>query len=230
VPVRPIVIQRNARPLVSLKKVGYVYAKGTPWAHRALTKVDLEIWPSEGVVITGPNGSGKSTLAWLLAGLTAPTEGDALLDGRPIVEESDRVGIAFQHARLQLLRPTVIGDVSLNTDEERARRALQTVGLDPDTMGERRVDDLSGGEQRRVALAGLLVRQPSLIVLDEPYAGLDDEARQSLASALRSLRRISGVAVVVVTHDLDNAEVLGERLVTLEQGTVVNEAALGATA
>ncbi|HEV8064430.1 MAG TPA: ATP-binding cassette domain-containing protein, partial [Acidimicrobiales bacterium] len=141
----------GTRPLVWLKEVGYTYAQGTPWAHRALTNVDLQLWPGEGVVITGPNGSGKSTLAWILAGLTPPTEGDALLDSRPIVEEAERVGIAFQHARLQLLRPTVMKDVSLGADEERARRALVTVGLDPDLMGPRRVDDLSGGEQRRVA-------------------------------------------------------------------------------
>jgi energy-coupling factor transporter ATP-binding protein EcfA2 len=226
----PAPARRSSRPLVWLKEVGYTYAQGTPWAHMALSKVDLQLWPGEGVVITGPNGSGKSTLAWILAGLTPPTEGDALLDSRPIMEDSQRVGIAFQHARLQLLRPTVMKDVSLGSDEERARRALLTVGLDPDAMGPRRVDDLSGGEQRRVALAGLLVRQPDLIVLDEPYAGLDDEARSSLASALANLRRTSGVAVVVVTHDLDNAEVLGDRLITLAEGTVVGEQALGSPA
>ncbi len=220
-------LHRGDRPLVWLKEVGYVYAQGTPWARRALSKVSLQLWRGEGVVITGPNGSGKSTLAWILAGLTPPTEGDALLEARPIVEEAQRVGIAFQHARLQLLRPTVLKDVSLNSDEAGARRALITVGLDPDSMGPRKVDDLSGGEQRRVALAGLLVRRPDLIVLDEPYAGLDDDARISLATALASMRRTSGVAVAVVTHDLDNAEVLGDRLITLAGGTVAGERPLG---
>jgi len=177
-------------------------------------------------VLTGPNGSGKSTLAWLLAGLTVPTEGSALLEGEPIAGQPGRVGIAFQHARLQLLRPRVMADVRLGADEDRARRALLAVGLDPDTMGPRRVDDLSGGEQRRVALAGMLVRKPDLIVLDEPYAGLDDEARSSLARTLESLRRLSGVAVVVVTHDLDDAEVLGERLIHLKDGHITTEEAL----
>jgi ABC-type multidrug transport system ATPase subunit len=119
-----------------------------------------------------------------------------------------------------------MADVQLGADEDRARRALLAVGLDPDTMGPRRVDDLSGGEQRRVALAGMLVRKPDLIVLDEPYAGLDDEARSSLARTLESLRRLSGVAVVVVTHDLDDAEVLGERLIHLEDGRITTEEAL----
>jgi energy-coupling factor transporter ATP-binding protein EcfA2 len=219
-------MQRGSQPLVRLAEVGYVYSQGSPWAHRALQSVDLDLWRGEGVVLTGPNGSGKSTLAWLLAGLTVPTEGTALLDGEPIVDSPGRVGISFQHARLQLLRPTVLADVRLGADEARARRALLAVGLDPDEMGPRRVDDLSGGEQRRVALAGLLVREPDLIVLDEPYAGLDDEARASLARTLASLRRLSGVAVAVVTHDLDNAEVLGERLIHLDDGRITHEEAL----
>jgi energy-coupling factor transport system ATP-binding protein len=219
-------VKRGTRPLVHLSEVGYVYSQGSPWAHRALQSIDLDLWSGEGVVLTGPNGSGKSTLAWLLAGLTVPTEGEALLDGEPIADSPARVGISFQHARLQLLRPTVLADVQLGADEQRARRAMLAVGLDPDEMGPRRVDDLSGGEQRRVALAGLLVREPDLIVLDEPYAGLDDEARVSLARTLESLRRLSGVAVVVVTHDLDNAEVLGERLIHLDAGRITHEESL----
>ncbi len=218
--------QRHRRPLVTLAGVGYVYALGSPWAHRALDGIDLDLYQGEGVVLSGPNGSGKSSLAWLLAGLTTPTEGTALLEGEPIAAQPGRVGITVQHARLQLLRPTVLVDVQLGADEDRARRALLAVGLDPDSMGPRRVDDLSGGEQRRVALAGMLVRQPDLIVLDEPYAGLDYEARVSLARTLTGLRRLSGVAVVVVTHDLDNAEMLGERLIFLDAGRITHEEAL----
>jgi len=105
--------------------------------------------------------------------------------------------------------------------------ALQSVGLDPVTMGPRRVDELSGGEQRRVALAGLLVRDPVLLVLDEPYAGLDDEARAGLASVLSRLRDEREMATVVVSHDLDNAELLGDRLIVLEDGRVANERSVG---
>jgi energy-coupling factor transport system ATP-binding protein len=220
----------DTEPLVRLRSVGYEYASGTPWAHHALYAVDLDIRPGEGVVVTGPNGSGKSTLAWLLAGLTVPTSGEALLDGAPISEQLGRAGIAFQHARLQLLRPTVLADVALGCEEVLARRALRDVGLDPDEFGERRVDALSGGEQRRVALAGLLVREPELIVLDEPYAGLDDEARLVLAGVLSTLRSSRGVAVVVVSHDLENAELLGERLVRLEGGRIATEDSLGVRA
>jgi energy-coupling factor transport system ATP-binding protein len=223
---QPGTARRRGEPLVTLEDVGYVYAQASPWAHRALEGIQLELWRGEGVVLTGPNGSGKSTLAWLLAGLTEPTEGAVLLDGEPVATQPGRVGISFQHARLQLLRPTVMADVRLGADEDRARRALQTVGLDPDAMGPRRVDNLSGGEQRRVALAGMLVRKPDLIVLDEPYAGLDDEARTALGRTLEQLRRLSGVTVVVVTHDLDDAEVLGERLIHLDGGHITGEESL----
>ena len=214
--------------LMRLEGAGYVYAAGTPWAHRALEPVDLVIDRAEGVVVTGANGSGKSTLAWLLAGLTAPTEGAVLLGGEPVSDRPERAGIAFQHARLQLLRSTVMADVSIAGDELSARRALRSVGFDPDEMGPRRVDELSGGEQRRVALAGLLVREPDLVVLDEPFAGLDDRARRSLAEVLARLRREQRLTVVVVSHDLDDAELIGERLVVLEAGRLVSEAAVGA--
>jgi energy-coupling factor transport system ATP-binding protein len=178
-------------------------------------------------VVTGDNGSGKSTLAWILAGLSSPTEGEALLEGKPIVAGTGSVGIAFQHARLQLIRPTALADVAYGADEDRAAAAMRSVGLDPVTMGPRRVDELSGGEQRRVALAGLLVRDPVLLVLDEPYAGLDDEARVGLASILARLRDERDIATVVVSHDLDNAELLGDRLIVLDGGRVAGEHVFG---
>jgi len=181
-------------------------------------------------VVTGDNGSGKSTFAWILAGLLAPTEGEVLLEGQAVVAGTGAVGISFQHARLQLIRPTVLSDVEYGADKDRAAAALRSVGLDPVTMGPRRVDELSGGEQRRVALAGLLVRDPVLLVLDEPYAGLDDEARAGLATILARLRDERKMATVVVSHDLDNAELLGDRLVILESGRVVGERTVGSRA
>jgi len=220
--------RRPRASLLQLKGVGYVYAQGTPWAWRALEGVDLDVAEGEGVVVSGSNGSGKSTLAWVIAGLSAPTEGDVLLAGDPVVPGAAAVGIAFQHSRLQLIRATVLADVAYGADDDRATAAMRSVGLDPRTMGERRVDELSGGEQRRVALAGLLVRGPRLLVLDEPYAGLDDEARQSLAVVLSDLRSEQSIATVVVSHDLDNAELLGRRLVRLEAGRIVSDEPLGA--
>jgi energy-coupling factor transport system ATP-binding protein len=222
-PDEPEWSHRPRRSFLRVRELGYVYANGTPWARRALEGIDLDLRRGEGIVVTGDNGSGKSTLAWILAGLLVPTEGEVLIEGQPVVAGTGAVGISFQHARLQLIRPTVLSDVSYGADKDRATAALRSVGLDPLTMGPRRVDELSGGEQRRVALAGLLVRDPVLLVLDEPYAGLDDEARAGLAAILARLRDEREMATVVVSHDLDNAELLGDRLVTLEAGRVAGE-------
>ena len=218
---------RAPEPLLAVRGLGFVYANGTPWAHRALAGVDLALGRGEGLVVTGDNGSGKSTLAWILAGLLPPTEGEALLAGEPVIAGTGAVGISFQHARLQLIRPTVLADVGYGADNQRAADALRAVGLDPATMGPRRVDELSGGEQRRVALAGLLVRDPVLLVLDEPYAGLDDEARVGLAAILARLREEREMATLVVSHDLENAELLGDRMIVLESGRVVRETRFG---
>jgi energy-coupling factor transporter ATP-binding protein EcfA2 len=212
--------------LVRLRGVGYVYAAGTPWSHRALSGLDLDVERGEGIVVTGANGSGKTTLAWILGGLMAPTEGIALIGPERLDAAPARVAVSFQHARLQLMRATVLRDVAIGADEAAARAALAEVGLDPDEFGPRRVDDLSGGEQRRVALAGLLVRRPELLVLDEPYAGLDDDARLALAVVLRNLRRHYGISTVVVSHDLDNAEMLGDRVVRLDAGRILAEEVL----
>jgi energy-coupling factor transport system ATP-binding protein len=135
------------------------------------------------------------------------------------------VGVAFQHARLQLFRPTVFGDVAFgaNLDRDTVAGALEQVGLDPVEMSERRIDELSGGQQRRVALAGLLVRRPRLLVLDEPLAGLDDETRTTLVSVLARLRDHHGVATVVVSHDLDAAPGLADRLVVIDGGHLVTD-------
>jgi energy-coupling factor transport system ATP-binding protein len=225
--VAPQDIVRSATPspLVRMKGVGFVYARRSPWAHRALRDVNLSVEEGEGLVVWGHNGSGKTTLAWIMAGLLIPTEGEATLDGRPLQDCVGHVGVAFQHARLQLFRPTVSGDVAFgaNLDRETVAGALEEVGLDPVEMSERRIDELSGGQQRRVALAGLLIRRPRLLVLDEPLAGLDDETRETLLAVLGQLRDRHGVATVVVSHDLDAAPGLADRLVVLDNGRLVGD-------
>jgi energy-coupling factor transporter ATP-binding protein EcfA2 len=206
-----------------LRGVGHVYGARTPWAHRALEGVELEIRAGEGVVVAGANGSGKTTLAWVLAGLVVPSEGEALVGGTPASTRIGQVGLGFQHARLQLLRPTVLADVAYGSDLHNAATALREVGLDPDQVGGRRVDELSGGEQRRVALAGILARAPVAVVLDEPLAGLDEETRGALEEVLARLRDERGIATVVVAHDLEAAGNLGDRLVILAGGRVVSD-------
>jgi energy-coupling factor transporter ATP-binding protein EcfA2 len=215
-----------AQVVLELDRVGYVYGAGTPWAHRALEDVSLAVHAGESIVVSGPNGSGKSTLAWVIAGLLGPTEGRATLDGEIIRPGPAGVGISFQHARFQLVRPSVGEDVAYAGDLGEARRALRLVGFDPDVMWSRRIDELSGGEQRRVALAGLLVTDPKLLVLDEPLAGLDAGASAALCDVLETLRAQRHIATVVIAHDLELVERLGRRVIRLEHGRLAGDALL----
>lgn len=214
--------------LIVLEGVGHVYSRGSPWAHRALDGVDLAIRPAEAVLVAGHNGSGKSTLAWVMAGLLAPSEGKVSLDGASMADSRGKVGIGFQHARLQLLRPKVGSDVALGAggDRQRADDALRSVGLDPEIISSRYVDHLSGGEQRRVALAGILVRDPVMVVLDEPLAGLDRRARVELQGVLSRLRQDKGLAIVVVSHDLDEPEAMADRVVVIGGGRIQDDTAI----
>jgi energy-coupling factor transport system ATP-binding protein len=225
-PPAPLAAQRPPAPggpLLELSGVGHVYSAGTPWAHRALAAIDLQIREGEALMVLGRNGSGKSTLAWILAGLTVPSEGDARLRGAPIDTQVGRVALSFQHARLQLLRRSVQGDVraASGVDPAGADRALELVGLDPGELRGRSVDELSGGQQRRVALAGMLARSPQVLVLDEPFAGLDDAARRGLISVLARLRAETGLTLAVVTHDTEGAADVVDRIVTLDRGRIV---------
>jgi energy-coupling factor transporter ATP-binding protein EcfA2/energy-coupling factor transporter transmembrane protein EcfT len=208
-----------------LRGVGHVYDDRSPWAHRALANIDLDIHPGESVLVCGPNGSGKSTLAWILAGLLGPTEGTATMDSRPLTARLDQLGLSFQHARLQLQRPTVLDDVraAAGIDDATARHALTAVGLDPDELGDRSIDALSGGQQRRVALAGLIAAQPRVLILDEPFAGLDNEGTNTLTTALAELRARTGLTLIVISHDLDACADLTDRTIRLDHGHVVDD-------
>lgn len=212
-------------PVVQVLGVHHVFSQGTPWEHPALAGVDLELAGGETVLLMGHNGSGKSTLAWLVAGLLEPTAGSVLVEGRPAAEQVGHVGLSFQHARLQLLRPTVLGDVMSagGVDEIDAAAALALVGLDAQQVGRRRVDALSGGQQRRVVLAGLLARRPAVLVLDEPFAGLDGPSRAALLDVLIDLQERTGLALLLVSHDPADANQIADRVVTLELGRVVGD-------
>lgn len=211
--------------MIRFDGVGYDYASRTPWEHTALDDVSVEIEPGESVLVVGPNGSGKSTFAWLCAGLLVPTRGTATLEGRPLHTVRRDIGLAFQHARLALFRPTVAEDVAFGTDlvDPEVDRLLDRVGLDPAAVRDRRVDVLSGGEQRRVLLAALLARRPRVLILDEPLAGLDPEGRASIVGVVEDLEHSMGLTTIVVTHDLTETRVLGDRVIALDRGRVVRD-------
>ncbi|MBP1822097.1 ATP-binding cassette domain-containing protein [Mycobacterium sp. OAE908] len=208
--------------VLELNGVGHEYASGTPWATTALRDINFAVHQGDGLLIHGLNGSGKSTLAWIMAGLTVPTTGECLLDGKPVSDQVGAVAISFQAARLQLMRSRVDLEVASaagfsHRDHDRVVAALATVGLDPG-MAKRRIDQLSGGQMRRVVLAGLLARSPRALILDEPLAGLDAASARGLLRLLEELRRTAGLTVVVISHDFSGLEDLCPRTLHLHNG------------
>ena len=212
-------------PVLELNGIGHEYASGTPWATTALRDINFAVHEGDGALIHGLNGSGKSTLAWIMAGLTVPTVGSCLLDGAPVSDQVGAVAISFQAARLQLMRSRVDLEVASAAgfsagDHDRVVEALATVGLDP-ALAKRRIDQLSGGQMRRVVLAGLLARSPRALILDEPLAGLDAASQRGLLRLLEDLRRRAGVTVVVISHDFSGLEDLCPRTLHLKDGVLV---------
>ncbi|GAB4284115.1 MAG: energy-coupling factor transporter ATPase [Coriobacteriia bacterium] len=194
--------------------LSYTYAAGTGFATPALRDIDLTVERGSMIVVLGATGSGKSTLLRLCAGLLEPGSGSVTADGTPIAGPGARpargmIGLAFQNPEAQLFAESVLDDVAFGprnlgvTDPEAAaREALTTVGLDPDEFRDRSPFTLSGGEARRVALAGVLAMSPGYLLLDEPTAGLDPLGRSAVRAAIAAAREHAGV--VIVTHDAED--------------------------
>ncbi len=209
-------------PVLELTGVGHEHGGGTPWAQTALRDVSFVVHEGDGLLIHGGNGSGKSTLAWIMAGLTVPTSGTCLLDDRLASEQVGAVALQFQAARLQLMRSRVDLEVASAggfspDDHARVSAALAVVGLDA-ALAKRRIDQLSGGQMRRVVLAGLLARSPRVLILDEPLAGLDAASQRGLVRLLADRRRDTGLTVVVISHDFAGLEELCPRTLHLRDG------------
>jgi energy-coupling factor transporter ATP-binding protein EcfA2 len=214
----------SGAPVLELVGVGHEYAGGTPWAQTALRDVSFVVHEGDGLLIHGGNGSGKSTLAWIMAGLTEPATGSCLLDGRPTADQVGAVALQFQAARLQLMRSRVDLEVASAAgfspaDHARVTAALGAVGLEPG-LAQRRIDQLSGGQMRRVVLAGLLARSPRVLILDEPLAGLDAASQRGLVQLLAERRRDTGLTVVVISHDFAGLQELCPRTLRLRDGSL----------
>ena len=216
---------------IELKDVRHVYAPGTPFEVEALRRVSLAVEPEEVLGIVGGTGSGKSTLVQHLNLLLVPTSGQVLVDGvdaRKLKKNElrRRVGLVFQFPEAALFAPTVEEDVAfaprqLGLDEDDVqKRVRETLGqLGASHLAGRSPHALSGGEKRRVAIAGVLAMAPEILVLDEPTAGLDPAAREGLLGVVRSLRE-GGTSVVMVSHDLDEIAEVADRVCVLEEGEV----------
>lgn len=217
-------------PVVDLHCETHTYPDGTVGMHA----VDFQVYPDEAVALVGANGAGKSTLMEHLNATLVPDEGELVVDGTPITGDNvalarQVVGFVFQDADTQLVAPTVLEDVlfglqndGVPADEaaERAREALSTV--DASHLEDRIPHYLSGGEKRLVGLAGVLVLEPSVVVLDEPLAGLDPERSRLVADRISQIHD-QGISVVVSTHDLDFAADVADRVCVLSDGNVVEE-------
>jgi energy-coupling factor transport system ATP-binding protein len=220
---------------VSLRSsdAGFVYGQGAGYEQRALEDVSLEVRPRELALVLGATGSGKSTLLRLCAGLLTPTSGTVEVDGVSTTGAAGRtlrgrVGLVFQNPEAQLFAESVLEDVAfgprnLGASAEEARQAaadaLGAVGLDPDAYGSRSPFALSGGEARRVAVAGVLAMKPAYLLLDEPTAGLDGSGRAAVLLAVTEMRRDAGV--VVVTHDPEEWLGVADTVLVLSAGSPV---------
>ncbi len=203
-----------------------------PDARWAIEGIDFELADGEFLGIAGHTGSGKSTLIQHMNGLLHPTRGRVLLDGRDLADKQalqdcrGQVGLVFQYPEHQLFAATVLDDVAFgprNMDvsesaiDSRVRNALASVGLDADDIGERSPFELSGGQQRRVAFAGILAMEPQILVLDEPVAGLDPVAREEFLSLIADLHE-SGLTIAMVSHSMDDLARLADRILVLNAG------------
>ncbi len=223
---------------VTLEHVTHTYQEGSPFQSTAIRDISMTIREGEFLALIGHTGSGKSTLAQHINGLLKPTEGRVLLDGQDIHEKGcnkkevrQKVGLVFQYPEHQLFEETVAKDVAfgpknLGLDEaeikERVREALQKVGLDPDAMEGRSPFELSGGQMRRVAMAGVLAMRPRILVLDEPAAGLDPQSREEMLQLIYDLHR-QGATVVMISHSMDDVARCATRAVVMEQGAIAME-------
>ena len=220
---------------IEVKKLTHVYMPGTPFESRALNAVSLSIQDGEFVGIIGHTGSGKSTLITHLNGLEKSEPGVVFVNGMDLGEKGADlivirrvVGLVFQYPEYQLFEETVAKDVAfgptnlgLDADEikRRVEHALKQVGLDPAEVSEKSPFELSGGQKRRVAIAGVLAMQPAILILDEPAAGLDPTGRREMFELIRGIHD-SGTTVVMVSHSMDDVGRLCDRLFVLNRGEI----------
>ena len=222
---------------IQVEHLTHTYMTDSPFAATALEDVSLTIEDGELIGLLGHTGSGKTTLVQHLNGLLKPTSGRVVVDGLDITEKGvsllevrRRVGLVFQYPEYQLFEETVAKDVAFGPKnlglseqevDERVRYALQEVGLVYDEIAERSPFELSGGQMRRVAIAGVLAMRPGTLILDEPTAGLDPAGRRSILGMIRELHAAGGLTVVMVSHNMDDISSLATRLVVMSRGRMV---------
>lgn len=218
---------------IKIENLSYTYMKDTPFEKNALDNINLEIKKGEFVAIIGHTGCGKSTLIQHFNGLLKPEEGKIYINGElvndsNIKEMRKKVGLVFQYPEYQLFETTVYKDIAfgiksekLSKDEEyeRVKSALLKTGLTEDLL-EKSIYDLSGGQKRRVAIAGIIVMDPEILVLDEPAAGLDPAGRDEILGFAKKLRDESGITIILVSHSMEDVAKLADKIIVMNDSTV----------
>ena len=217
-------------PILEVKNLNYIYSAGTPFEHRALDNVSFAVNRGEFIGIIGHTGSGKSTLMQQMNGLLKPTSGHILLDGVDIWSDRKltrqarfRVGLVFQYPEYQLFEETVYKDIAFGPrnmglkEEEIDRRVREAAGFVGLTEQQLTVSpfDLSGGQKRRVAIAGVIAMEPEVLILDEPTAGLDPVGREGILSNIEQYRRAKNATIMMVSHSMEDVARLTDRLLVM---------------
>lgn len=222
--------------LLQTENLSYIYGEGTPFCVTALDKVNIEIEKGEIVAVIGHTGSGKSTLMQLLNGLLKPASGRVLIDGEDIrsskakkLETRFRVGLCFQYPEYQLFENTVYEDIAFGPKnmgmskaevDKRVRDAAKYVGI-PDYAFTTHPFDLSGGEKRRVAIAGVISMEPEILILDEPTSGLDPKGREQILSLIKNYRDRTGKTVIIVSHSMNDVAKIASKVIVMYNSKVI---------
>ena len=218
------------KPILEVRNLDYIYSAGTPFEHKALDNVSFALEPGEFVGIIGHTGSGKSTLMQQMNGLLKPTSGQVLLDGVDIWSDKKltrqarfRVGLVFQYPEYQLFEETVYRDIAFGPknmgleEEEIDRRVREAAGFVGLTEAQLEVSpfDLSGGQKRRVAIAGVIAMEPEVLILDEPTAGLDPVGRAEILGNIEAYRQAKNATIMMVSHSMEDVARLTDRLLVM---------------
>lgn len=222
--------------IMEIKNVKYIYNPETPFEKKALDNINLEIDEGEFIGLIGHTGSGKSTLVQHLNGLMKPTSGNIIIDGVDITQKDanlksirQKVGLVFQYPEHQLFEETVYKDIefgpkNLGLKEEelhiRVKESMELVGLDYETLKDRSPFELSGGQKRRVAIAGVIAMKPKILVLDEPTAGLDPHGRDEILGEIQKLYEVEGITIILVSHSMEDVAKLATRILVMYRGKV----------
>lgn len=222
-------------PIIETKELTHIYSRGTPFERVALDSVNFSVNPGEFMGIIGHTGSGKSTLIQHLNGLLKPTGGQVLFDGTDIWSDKHftrqvrfKVGLVFQYPEYQLFEETVFKDISFGpknmklSEEEIRRRVYEAAAFVelPDSVMELSPFELSGGQKRRVAIAGVIAMEPDVLILDEPTAGLDPKGREQILSNIRAYQEARGATVIMVSHSMEEIADSVERLVVIHDAHI----------